>query len=328
VIRQAYFEHSNYVPLLKESYRLWHELEKRTGRRLFHRIGLIEVGPEDGVVVPGVLQAAAEHGLEVEALTASNVESRWPGLRVGTGLVGVFEPSAGYLLVEDCVQAQLDAARIAGAELLMNTEVIDWSADESVVRVRLANGNELVAERLVVAAGAWSSRLLAELKLALEVRRKSLFWFQSDDERYEAGSGMPVFLYELPDGVFYGFPQIDERGVKCAEHSGGRIIQDPLMVDRAVDPAEQRRVGTFLREYLPGVSSSMTDHAVCMYTMSPDEHFIVDRHPQHSNVAFAAGLSGHGFKFVPVLGRVLADLALDGGTDLPVEFLSVRCLRR
>jgi monomeric sarcosine oxidase len=328
VIRQAYFEHSNYVPLLKESYRLWHELEKRTGRRLFHRIGLIEVGPEDGVVVPGVLQAAAEHGLEVEALTASNVESRWPGLRVGTGLVGVFEPSAGYLLVEDCVQAQLDAARIAGAELLMNTEVIDWSADESVVRVRLANGNELVAERLVVAAGAWSSRLLAELKLALEVRRKSLFWFQSDDERYEAGSGMPVFLYELPDGVFYGFPQIDERGVKCAEHSGGRIIQDPLMVDRAVDPAEQRRVGTFLREYLPGVSSSMTDHAVCMYTMSPDEHFIVDRHPQHSNVAFAAGLSGHGFKFVPVLGRVLADLALDGGTDLPVEFLSVRRLRR
>jgi sarcosine oxidase len=323
VIRQAYFEHSDYVPLLREAYRLWHELESLAETQLFYQVGLVEVGPPDGVVVPGVLQAADEHQLRVESLTAQQVERRWPGLQIAKDFVGVFEPAAGYLCVEQCVQAHIDAARAAGAEIITGTGVQSWTAKGGEVRLQITGGHEIVGERLVIAAGAWASQMLADLNVAFNVRRKSLFWFASDDSRYDVASGMPVFLLEEPDGVFYGFPQIDERGVKFAEHTGGRTVDDPLAVNRSIDLNEQQQLIDILQRHLPGVSSRVTDHAVCLYTMSPDEHFIVGRHPGHKNVVFAAGLSGHGFKFTPVLGNALAELALDGGTNLPIGFLSL-----
>lgn len=320
VIRQAYFEHPDYVPLLLESYHEWHELEARTNRKLFHQIGLIQAGPADGAVVPGVLRAAAEHDLTVEQLTARQIERRWPGLKLPDGLSGVFEPKAGYLLVEDCVRAHLDAAKTLGARLCTDTEVISWSADSREVSVRTAH-DCYMAERLVIAAGAWASQWLADETIALSVRRKSLFWFATDAPDYEQGA-CPVYLFELPNGVFYGFPKLDERGVKFAEHTGGETVEDPLNVDRSTDANERQRLTDVLAQHLPNVSAKVTDHATCLYTMSPDEHFIVDRHPLHANVVFAAGLSGHGFKFAPVLGRALAELALNGRTNLPIDFLS------
>jgi len=322
VIRQAYFEHSDYVPMLLESYRLWEELEQIVGKRLLHKVGLLEVGPVNGVVVPGVLRAAQEHGLAVESLTADEIMHRWPGLSVGDDLVGVHESAAGYLLVEDCVQAHLDAARAAGAELLTNMEVLSWTANDREVRVRTCDG-EIKADRLIITAGAWAGEVLADVGLHLIVRRKSLFWFATEAANYDANAGFPVFLLELPSGVFYGFPKLDPRGVKFAEHSGGHVLDDPLVVDRTIDLAEQQRLVDVLRRMLPGVTPRVTDHSVCLYTMSPDENFILDRHPVHPNVVFAAGLSGHGFKFTPVLGKALADLALNGGTELPIDFLSL-----
>jgi len=326
VIRQAYFEHPDYVPLLFESYRLWRDLERHTGRQLLHQIGLVEIGPADGVVVPGVLRAAEQHQLTIELLSAAEIERRWPGLRVSDPLVGVYEPTAGFLLVEECVAAHLEAAHDAGAELLPNTEVLNWSAGERGVSVLTSRG-EFAAEHLIITAGAWAGQLLAELRIPLTVRRKSLFWFATDSAHYDIMSDFPIFLFELPDGVFYGFPKLDPRGVKIAEHSGGRVVKDPLMVDRSIDSEEQRRSLDILARHLPAVSPRMSDHCVCLYTMSPDEHFIVDHHPAHANVAAAAGLSGHGFKFAPVLGQALADLVLDGGTDLPIEFLSLARFR-
>ncbi|HJQ81889.1 MAG TPA: N-methyl-L-tryptophan oxidase [Lacipirellulaceae bacterium] len=348
VIRQAYFEHPDYVPLLVESYRLWRELEQQVGRHLFHQVGLIQAGPPEGHVVPGALRSAAQHNLAVEQLSANEIEKRWPGLRAAHHLIGAYEPGAGYLLVEDCVRAHLDAARAAGAEFLGETEVEAWSASGDEVRVKTARG-EFTANRLVITAGAWAGRNLLPLPMGegrgegaqspkspnpnplpkgegtikLTVRRKSLFWFEAAAAEYEVANGFPVFLFELPHGVFYGFPKLDARGVKVAEHSGGRTVNDPLVVDRSIDRDERERLIQFLSAHLPGVSNKVMDHAVCLYTMSPDENFIVDRHPAHSNVVFAAGLSGHGFKFVPVLGRALAELALDGGTKLPIGFLSL-----
>ena len=322
VIRQAYFEHPDYVPLLVESYRLWHELEQRSGRQLYHQVGLLEVGPGDGIVVPGVMRAAAEHGLEVERLSVAEIESRWNGFRVPGDLEGVFEPGAGYLLVEDCVAAHLAAARIAGADVQTNTEVLNWTADEGGVCLRTSAG-DFAAGRLIIAAGSWAGRLLELRNVPLVVRRKSLFWFDAAARQYDAAAGCPVFLFELPHGVFYGFPKLDAHGLKVAEHSGGAVVDDPLAVDREIDRDEERRLCEFLADHLPGVSPRVMDHAVCLYTMSPDEHFIVDRHPRHANVVFAAGLSGHGFKFVPVLGRALAELALDSRTELPIGFLSL-----
>jgi sarcosine oxidase len=327
------------VPLLSESYRLWHDLEQRLGQRLYHEVGLIEIGPADGVVVPGVLRAATEHDLSVQSLTANDINVRWPGIHAAENLVGVFESRAGYLLVDDCVAAHLAAADGAGAKLLMETAVRSWSATPHEVRVQTDVG-EIAAERLVITAGPWAGQLLADLNIPLSVRRKSLFWFGTDSSEYNVAEGFPVFLFEVPaednsaevqvkgvHSVFYGFPRLDDRGVKMAEHSGGRAVKDPLTVDRSIDAGEEQRLVNVARKWLPGVSPHVTGHAVCMYTMSPDEMFIVDRHPVHANVVFAAGLSGHGYKFAPVLGRALAEMALDGSTELPIDFLSLARLR-
>jgi glycine/D-amino acid oxidase-like deaminating enzyme len=317
---------------------LWRTLEERSGKHLYHEVGLIEIGPADGIVVPGVLRSAAAHGLDVESLTAEEACERWPGLRTVGDVAAVFESAAGYLMVEDCVEAHLAAARLARATLMFDTAVHGWTATDREVRVQTDHG-EFAAERLIITAGAWAAPMLTDLNIPLNVRRKSLFWFAAETAQYEVTSGFPVFFFEVPRGsavaeagteshdFFYGFPKIDDRGVKLAEHTGGRTVSDPLVVDRFIDDNEQRRITDVLSGWLPNVSHRVTDHAVCLYTMSPDEHFIVDRHPVHANVVFAAGLSGHGFKFAPVLGLALAQLALDGKTQLPIDFLSLNRLQ-
>jgi len=354
IIRQAYFEHPDYVPLLVEAYRLWHRLEERRGERLLDPVGLVEIGPAGGTVVAGVLASAAAHGLDVEQLSASEIERRFPGLRVPEGLVGVFERQAGYLLVERAVIAQAAEAERAGAALHLGENVLALRARDGGVEVQ--TDRELyVAGRLIVSAGAWAGPLLSDLNIPLRVLRKPVYWYEPQTDAYRSDRGMPTFLFDLPatgsdanrpaarqsqaagdaatggelfspelGNCFYGFPQIDARGVKVAEHSGGTVVDDPSQVDRRPDPADERRVTDFCSAHLPQLSDRRLETSVCLYTMTPDGHFVVDRHPEHPQVALAAGLSGHGFKFVPVLGRILADLALDGRTSLPIDFLSCR----
>jgi glycine/D-amino acid oxidase-like deaminating enzyme len=173
---------------------------------------------------------------------------------------------------------------------------------------------------LIFTPGAWAADLLGDLGVRFTVRRKSLFWYEAPPA-YRAES-CPIFLYETPTGIFYGYPQIDHFGLKVAEHSGGQVVSDPLTVNREIDPQDRRRVEDFLDRHLPDVSRTLQRHVVCLYTMSPDGHFIVDHHPRHPQVAFVAGLSGHGFKFACVLGEILAELTLDGRTRAPSEFLA------
>jgi sarcosine oxidase len=325
IIRQAYFEHPDYVPLVLASYELWRELEHETDDTLFVETGLIQIGPAGGEVVAGVRRAADIHGLPIETMTALDIEQRWPGFRVPADLVGAFDPRAGYLRVEACVRTALTAAKRQGAELLTGVEVEGWHGDRGGIRLRTSLGS-FGCGRLVITAGAWAGTLLADLGLRLSVLRKSMFWFPARTAAYDVAA-CPTFLCELPEGIFYGFPRIDERGVKVAEHTGGRPVDDPLHVDRAIDHGEAARAARVVEDLLPGVSSVSGDHSVCLYTMTPDTHFIVDRHPAHGEVVFAAGLSGHGFKFAPALGVALADLACEGRTGLPVEFLSLRRFR-
>ena len=326
IIRQAYFEHADYVPLLLRAYELWRELEAGAGESLLRQVGLLQIGPPEGAVVRGVLGSARQHGLDVEQLSAADVHRRWQGFRVPEGYVGVFEAAAGYLRVERCVLAHLAAAQQHGAELRYAAAATAWRAGRSV-SVTLESGEELTAAGLIVTAGSWAPLLLAELGAGLVVRRKHLYWFPAE-ANYHQDRGCPTFLFELPRGVFYGFPQIDALGLKVAEHSGGAAVADPLADERELDAADLARVEAFLASHLPGVGRPMQHRSVCFYTMSPDEHFIVDRHPQHENVLFAAGLSGHGFKFTSVLGEALADLALEGITKLPMDFLRLSRFRR
>ena len=177
---------------------------------------------------------------------------------------------------------------------------------------------------MIIAAGAWAGTLLTDLGIRFQVIRKSLYWYAAPERIYSPIHGFPGFLIETDNGSFYGFPRIDEHGLKAAEHTGGLPVADPLTVDRHPDPHETLRVERFLAEYLPAVTREPLDFATCLYTLSPDGHFVVDRHPEHPQVSFAAGLSGHGFKFATVLGEVLADLAQHGQTRLPIGFLSCR----
>jgi monomeric sarcosine oxidase len=321
IIRQAYFEHADYVPLLRRAYELWADLEQATGQRLFDQVGLLQVGPADGVVLPGVLQAARQHELQVESLTAAESNRRFPGFHVPEHLSSVFESRAGLLHVEACVQAHCAAAVAAGAELLSDVEVQGWQATAAGVIVR-TNRGDFKAGKLIITAGAWSPDLLGNSVPPLRVVRKHIYWFPAPRREHQAAAGAPTFLYELPQGVFYGFPTINADGLKCGEHSGGEPVADPLNDPRLPDERDQTRVTEFVRTYLPGISPVVQSRSVCFYTLSPDENFLLDRHPQHSNVCFAAGLSGHGFKFTGVLGEVLADWTLTGKTALPVEFLS------
>lgn len=323
VIRLAYFEHPDYVPLLKRAYGLWDELSARWGRALYHETGLLEVGPADGAVVPGVLASAREHGLEVEELSAADVARRFPALRVPAGHRAVFERRAGYLDVEDCVRAHATFAVEDGARLSIGAAVRSWTVRGGTVEV-ITDDATYEAGALVIAPGAWAPDLLSGLRVPFEVKRKSLFWFATSDPALAESAGCPIYLYETPGGVFYGFPALAGSGeIKVAEHTGGHTLIDPLAVDRVVHAEEELRLNAFLAAHIPSVSTERRHHAVCLYTMSPDGAFVVDRHPAYPNVVFAAGLSGHGFKFTSVLGEALAAMALGEPVREPVEFLSL-----
>jgi len=319
VIRQAYFEHPDYVPLLRRTYQLWHELEAATGTKLFEQCGLLEVGPAQGEVVAGVLQAAKQHSLQVETLTAAAVEARWPDLIVPEGLTAVFEPTAGYLYVERCIEATLSEAKKLGAEINAPCEVLRWENANGQVEVETSQG-KVCGKSLVVTAGAWAGPLLAEIGIPLTPLRKSLFWYPTREMLKPRD--LPVYLYELPKGIWYGFPSLDGKAMKLAEHTGGLPVDNPLEIDGQVIQSEQSGVTEFVRECLPSAGRVPAEHATCLYTMTPDHHFVVDRFPDQPNVVLAAGLSGHGFKFTPVLGEALADLVTQGKTELPIEFLS------
>ncbi len=321
IIRMAYFEHPDYVPLLRRSYELWTALERIQQKQLYYPVGLLEVGPPDGVVIPGVLASARQHNLSIEQIAATEARSRFPGFRIPDGYDVVFETNAGYLLVEECVLAHLDAARQHGAELRIGESVVNWTTTPNGVTVH-TDQQTYHSAKLVITAGAWAGKLLADLGINLQVRRKHLHWYRTSQDHYCPDRGGTCFFYEVPAGYFYGFPQIDDRGVKVAEHSGGTVIDDPLHDDKSVESHDRERVEAFLAQNMPAVTRQPTDHVVCYYTMSSDEHFIVDRHPQHPHVCFASGLSGHGFKFTSVLGEILAELTLQRSSAQPIEFLS------
>lgn len=327
IIRKAYFEHPDYVPLLQSAYAGWRALEAETGARLFERTGLLLVGPEQGAVVAGTRASAEAHGLALEVADASDLSARFPGFRDAPGCLSVYEADAGLLRVEAAVAAALARAGVYGATLRARQGLVRWRPEGDGVAVIGAHG-EARADRLVVCAGAWAGPTLGSLAALLRPRRKVQLWLPCDNPALRLDAGCPTFGFQVNGSFFYGFPSLDGATVKVADHGGGAPVEDPGALDRALHPADHAAVRAFVAERLIGVRDEIRRHAVCMYTMSPDEHFILDRLPEHPCVSFAAGLSGHGFKFMPALGAALADLALEGRTAHPIGFLSAARLQR
>ena len=320
IIRTAYFEHPDYVPLARRAWDAWQQLQHDSGARLVEKTGLLQVGPPDGEVVQGVLASAREHDLPVKTLTPAEIVERYPIFRPAAEHLGVFEESAGFLRVETCVASLLKMARAAGAQILANTEVARFDVDAKGLITLETDGETLQAERLIVAAGPWTEQILPDLDFQFQIIRKQQQWFQIDRVETKFENGFPCYLFETDDGCFYGFPELDRLGIKVAEHSGGQIISDPSQVDRSMDWEDRIRCERFLDRHFHFSKRRLVHHSPCMYTMSADGHFVVDRHPRFQNVSFAAGMSGHGFKFLPVVGQQLVDL-LEGEHDPCFKFL-------
>ena len=320
IIRKSYFEHPDYVPLLCRAYDLWRELESRSEKRLYHPTGLLEIGPHDGIVIPGVLKSAAQFDLPIERLTMREAKKHYPGLHGDDSWSVVLEKDAGYLNVEACVQAHLDSAAKFGATLAVNQKVIGWQPNGVGVRVQTQE-DEFFADKLILAAGPWASELLSQLKIPLQVLHKHLYWFEVENNSYRETDGFPCFFYETPTGFFYGFPQRDALGLKIARHSSGKPAKSAIDGNHERNTEDETAVGSFLAKNLPDVSHRMTRWSGCYYTMTPDEHFIVDTLPNHPQVTIVAGLSGHGFKFTSVLGELAAELSTERPISVDLAFL-------
>ncbi len=322
IIRESYFEHPDYVPLVRWSYDAWRALEADTGTPLVRRTGLLLVGAAGGPLVQGVRRAAAVHGFPLHDVDLRSGAAGLSGFAGGPGLLAMLDSRAGCLQVEAAVSAHVTLAKRCGAGVLEGQSVKRWEADAQGITVHTAS-ERYHAAGLVICGGAWNVALLEDLALPLVVRRKVLLWYEVG-AAYHADGGCPMFAYDLPQGFFYGFPVFDRRGMKVGEHSGGAVVGDPAAVDRRLHDPDRRPFETFAAGHLTDWTGVLREHAVCLYTMTPDEHFIIDRHPHHANVHFAAGFSGHGFKFAPLVGAALTDLAIEGRTDHPIGFLGGR----
>ncbi len=314
IIRLGYFEHPSYVPLLRAAYPLWRELAAKSGLPLVNVTGIVEIGAPDSELVAGTLRSSRLHGLPHEVLDAPALMRRFPAFHVPAGYVGVFQPDGGFLRAEQAIEAQLTLARDAGAPLRIGEEVIAIEPRGGGVRVATRSG-AVDAGCAIVAAGPWVKSVLPALPAPIRVTRQVLGWFEPREPALFAPGRFPVFLLQNADGLFYGFPDDGARGVKVAKHHHADETVDPDRCDRAVSAVDEAMIRAVLAAHLPAADGRRLAATTCLYTMTPDGDFILDRLPGCEAIIVASPCSGHGFKFAPVVGEVLADLALAGSTS-------------
>jgi sarcosine oxidase len=328
LIRQAYFEDPAYVPLVLRAYELWERLERETNKDLMTLCGGLMLGQRGSRVLEGSLLSAREHDLPCEVIEAEELRRRFPALAPTRETVALYEASAGFIDPGAAIDAQLDRAANLGAELRFEEPVVSWEAAGSGDGVRVETSAAVYeAERLVLVPGAWAPALLAEMGLPLEPERRVICWFEpeGDAEPFLPGT-FPVFVWEPEDGnTFTCFPLVaGKRGVKSVFFRAGGAPCDPDALDRRVREDEIEFLRRYLDRYVPALAGRCLATDVCMYTNTPDEHFVIDLHPDHPQVSFASPCSGHGYKFATVIAEILADLATDGATRHPIEMFSSR----
>jgi sarcosine oxidase len=317
LLRIAYFEHPDYTPLMRRCIAQWRALESEAKTPLFAQTGVLEAGPPEGFLVGGVRKAAALHDIPLRTLTARDVESEFPWCRLKAGDEAVVEGEAGYVLADRTVSAQARLAKSYGARLHAGEQVISWRGSAKGIHLR-TQADEYLADRLVVAPGVWAPELLGAEVAPVAAREMSLYWVAANDRRFTVETGFIPFAIETDEGrMYYGFPAIDGDGVKLGDHMAGRALAAPGGRTGAPSAEDREMLRSFLSDYAPGLPATIARQSTCLYELSPDRHFMIGRHPGDARVAFAAGLSGHGFKFAPVIGEALAALSFD--RDLPAD---------
>lgn len=322
MIRLYYYEHPDFVPLLRRAYAAWREAEAESGQRVLTCTGGLYFSRPEDELVAGSLRSARENDLPHELLSREEIGRRYPQFTPPDDVVGLYEPSAGYLRPEACISMYTDLAVRHGARVHGHEPVTAWSADAHGVTVTTPR-ETYRAGRIVFTSGAWTSRLVRDLGVPLRVTRQVQGWVQPQRPEWFGEGDFPVWAYADGAAFHYGFPLIAGMpGLKVAEHSEGDPTT-PETVDRTPSERDHQTFRGAIRRLLPAADGPLVAMRVCLYTNSPDHFFILDRLPgPHSGlVTVACGFSGHGFKFASVVGEILRDLALRGHTDLPIDFL-------
>jgi sarcosine oxidase len=312
IIRLAYAEHPDYVPLLHRAYELWRALEHQVGERLLVITGGLDIGSENSDIIKGSIASCDLHHLRYQVLDAISLGRRFPGYALPSEMLGVYQPDAGFLLCERCVVAHVAAALDYGAEIHARERVLGWNETSDGISVQ-TDRNEYRSRKLIITAGPWTSSLLSQFKDIAIPERQVLLWTQPLVPSQFLLGAFPIFNMEAPEGRFYGFPVYGMPGFKIGKyHHRQELIQDLENMDRACHMVDEEILRAGIRRYFPKADGPTLAMKVCLFTNSPDEHFILDFLPGSDRIAVAAGFSGHGFKFCSVVGEIMSDLAVDG----------------
>ena len=334
LIRKAYFEHSDYVPLLKKAYDKWNDIESESGIQLYFPTGLIYFGKSEHLIINGIRQSAEKYDLSLHTLKKEAVKKRFPQFQVPDYYESIFEPEAGFISAEKAILVYTEQAIKHGAQIQTKEQVLSWKQVGPTIEVQ-TNKNIYQCQKLILTVGAWAGQLAPNHNHHLNVTRQVIAWFSPKRWEDFALGKFPCWFFAEPSGKggFYGFPILSSSvfgaplGLKFAYHYPGNSTH-PDTVNREVSKEEIQYLLDFLQSILPsGYSSSPITTKTCFYTNSPDDHFILDFDPSNENVILATGFSGHGFKFASVIGAIIADLAINGSTDQPIGFLNAKRLQ-
>ncbi|MED3563381.1 N-methyl-L-tryptophan oxidase [Bacillus xiapuensis] len=324
IIRHAYGEGEEYVPLALKAQELWNDLENMTGKKLFLQTGVLNVGMEKTDFIQNIISSSKTYSLPLDVLDCNEVNKRWPGITLPNEYIGCFEPTSGVLKCEDCISAYRELAEQHGTSILSHSRVKEISVHDNGVTIK-TDHQTLYSDALVVSAGAWSGSLLSMLglNLPLQPTRKTFAWFDANDNFFHHND-FPAFSFETAQGLYYGFPSIHGSGLKIGRHDGGEKINPDVSIPGFGQLAEDEAdLKEFLHHYIPSIQH-LKYGKTCMYTLTPDEDFIIDLHPHYSNVAIAAGFSGHGFKFSSAVGKILSELIISGKTEQNISSFSIK----
>jgi sarcosine oxidase len=335
IIRKAYFEHADYVPLLERAYDNWKHLEAITGSQVYFPTGLLYAGKPDEILIKGVKHSSEKYNVPIESVSKQELVKRFPQFQVPDDYEVLFEPDAGFVTPERAVSLYVDQAIKAGATIHSNEQTRSWKQNETSIEV-VTNKGTYLCKKLVITAGAWTDKMLPELSTRLQVTRQVIAWVNPSTQKLFELGNFPCWLIDdhTQAGMYYGFPVLSTdkfgtpAGLKVAHHYPGSPTQVES-VDRSVTKEEEELLVKSLTKFLPNGYESMSVLKTCLYTNTPDENFIIDFVPEsNKHVIMAAGFSGHGFKFVSVVGEIVADLSIMGSTQLRIEFLAVSRLFR
>lgn len=323
MIRHAYGEGRQYVSLVKRAQQLWEELEERSKYKIFEKTGVIGLGPNHSAFIKETIEAAKKYDLPLEVLSSEQVNERWSGFSVPDHFIGCFESSSGLIYSENAIRAYKEIALENGAELLSNTRVQQIKKNtQAEVTITTDQGN-FQARKVIVTAGAWAQKLLPDVDLPIQPTRRAFGWFEAPKEIYGMET-FPSFYVESEGHMCYGFPNVHGTGLKIGRSDGGHPIDpDKHVQNFGTYKTDETDLRAFLTAYLPQADGKLLQGKTCMYTNSPDTDFIIDTHPNHEEIIFACGFSGHGFKFASSLGEALGELAIKGESSYDLSIFSL-----